>query len=159
MNWPARLRRLGWICFGAMWIPFATMFVGLIGLPEGSYSWSELPLLARTSMLVGGVLAAAAVGLMVASPLTASLTNRSVLVSGLPAEATVLEINDTGMTINQSPVVRMILEVRPPGGSPFRAETEQWIGRLQVHQIQPGAVVQVRYDPQSHSVALDSVPE
>ena len=142
-----------------MWIPFATMFVGLIGLPEGSYSWSDLPLLARASMLVGGVLAAASVGLLVASPLTASLTNQSVLVSGLPAEATVLEIHDTGMTINQSPVVRMVLEVRPPGGGPFRAETEQWIGRLQVPQIQPGTVVQVRYDLKTHSVALDSVPE
>jgi hypothetical protein len=142
-----------------MWVPFATMFVGLIGLPEGSYSWSELPSLARASMVVGGVLAAAAVVLLVASPLTASLTNRSVLVSGLPAEATIVEIHDTGTTINQSPVVRMILEVRPPGGSPFRAEMEQWIGRLEVSQIQPGTVVQVRYDPKSHAVALDSVPD
>lgn len=37
MTLARRMRKLGWMAFTAMWIPFATMFVGMIGLPEGGY--------------------------------------------------------------------------------------------------------------------------
>lgn len=57
MTLAPQMRRLAWIEFTAMWIPFAPMFVGMIGLPEGSYAWVERPALTRSSLLVGGVLA------------------------------------------------------------------------------------------------------
>ncbi|HEX9680090.1 MAG TPA: DUF3592 domain-containing protein [Anaerolineales bacterium] len=154
MTLASRMRRLGWIAFTAMWIPFGTMFVGMIGLPEGSYAWAELPALARYSLLVGGVLAAASTVLLVGAPIASGMTNRSLVARGQPADARILKIWDTGTTINQNPVVRMLLEVRPPGGSTFQAETERLISRLQIPQVQPGAVVRVRYDPQSKAVAI-----
>ncbi|MGH2626787.1 MAG: hypothetical protein ACRDHY_09080 [Anaerolineales bacterium] len=154
MTLPRRMRRLGWIAFTLMWIPFATMFVGMIGLPEGSYDWAELPTLSRYSLLVGGVLAAASTILLVGAPIASGMTNRSLLERGQPADARILQMWDTGTTINQNPVVRMLLEVSPPGGSPFQAEAERLISRLQIPQIQPGAMVRVRYDPQSKAVAI-----
>lgn len=154
MTLARRMRKLGWIAFTAMWIPFATMFVGMIGLPEGNYSWGELPVLSRYSLLVGGALAAASTILLVGAPIASGITNRSLVARGQPAEARILKIWDTGTTINQNPVVRMLLEVRPPGGSTFQAETERLISRLQVPQVQPGAMVRVRYDPQSKAVAI-----
>ncbi len=66
---------------------------------------------------------------------------------GAPAVATVLELWDTGWTINENPRVGLRLEVRPPGDVPFEAKTTAVISRLMVGQIRPGAVLEVRYDP------------
>lgn len=76
--------------------------------------------------------------------------------TGVLAEATVLEIRETGWTVNSIyPVVKLELEVRPPDGQPYQAEVQTLIGRLDVPQLQPGALVAVRYDPRNPSrVAL-----
>lgn len=69
---------------------------------------------------------------------------------GMPAEATVLRIWDTGMTVNKNPVVGFLLEVRPPDEAPWRAETKQLVSRLEIPRVRPGQVVAVRYDPADH---------
>ncbi len=66
---------------------------------------------------------------------------------GAPAAATVLEVWDTGWTINENPQVGLRLEVRPPGDVPFEAKTKMVVSRLVVGQIRPGAALEVRYDP------------
>jgi hypothetical protein len=76
--------------------------------------------------------------------------------TGRPAMARVLKIWDTGMSLNDNPVVGFRLSVHPEGLEPFEAETRAVIGRLDVPQIQPGAELPVKYDPNDHSrVALD----
>lgn len=145
------MRKIGWIAFWLMWIPFVT----LIGLPAGEYAWSELPMHTQYGMALSGLLCAASTLLLVGAPMMAALQNRAVLDKGQPARATILEISDTGTTINNEPVVRMLLEVNTPGGVPFRAEAERLISRLDVPQYQPGAEVQVKYDPQSGEVAVE----
>lgn len=75
---------------------------------------------------------------------------------GTPATARVLRIWDTGVTLNDDPVVGFRLEVRAEGLEPFEAETKALIGRLDVPRIQPGQEVPVRFDPNDHTrVALD----
>jgi hypothetical protein len=66
---------------------------------------------------------------------------------GKPAQATILEINDTGWTINQSPQVRFVLEVQPEEGEPYKAELKSVINRLDVPQFQPGTKLKVMVDP------------
>lgn len=76
--------------------------------------------------------------------------------TGTAATARVLQIFDTGMTLNNDPVVRFRLEVYPTEGEPFEAETKAVIGRLDIPRIQPGAQLQVKYDGNDHTrVALD----
>lgn len=76
--------------------------------------------------------------------------------SGQSAMARVVRIWDTGMTLNGNPVVGFRLEVRPEGAEPFEAETKAVVGRLDVPQVQPGALLPVKYDPNDHTrVALD----
>ena len=142
-----------------MWLPFITMFIGMLGLPNGSYDWAQLPLLARVSIIAAGSLMVASTVLLVGASVASSRANRALLANGQPAQATVLNIRDTGTTINNNPVVRLVLEVQPPGGAPFQAETERLIPRLQVPQVQPGAVVAVRYDPHTKDVALDNTAD
>jgi hypothetical protein len=75
---------------------------------------------------------------------------------GRPARGRVLKIWDTGMSLNDSPIVGFRLEVHADGVEPFEAETKALIGRLDVPQIQPGAELAVKYDPNDHTrVALD----
>jgi hypothetical protein len=76
--------------------------------------------------------------------------------TGEPAEATILQIWDTGMTVNDDPVIRFLLEVHPTGKPDYQAETKLRISRLAISRFQPGAVVPVRIDPRHPKhVALD----
>lgn len=67
--------------------------------------------------------------------------------NGVTAEAEVVEIGDTGVTINDNPQVRLLLEVRPERAGVFMAEVKTVVSRLQVGQIVPGTHVKVLYDP------------
>jgi hypothetical protein len=83
---------------------------------------------------------------------------RALLASGESAEATILNMWDTGMTINDNPRVGLLLEVRPPGRAPFQVEMKRTISRLQISLYQPGTVVQVRYDPNDTTkVAIEQI--
>lgn len=154
MKFSKTMRKLGWLAFTLMWLPFTTLMIAMVRMPEGEYAWTELPLLARFSILIGGAFAGAAAILLVGAPIVSGLQNRAVLNQGLPAEAIILKVTDTGTTINNNPVVRLLLEVHPPNQPIFQAEAERLISRLQIPQVQPGAIVQVKYDPASQSVAL-----
>ena len=75
---------------------------------------------------------------------------------GVSAEATILKVWDTGMTVNEDPVVGLLLEVRPSDTGVYQAETKALISRIDVPQFQPGHVIPVRYDPKDpKEVAID----
>jgi metallo-beta-lactamase class B len=93
--------------------------------------------------------------------LTGEDVNRAVRERGLPALATVLEIRDTGVKVNDDPVVGFRLEVHAEGLPPWQAETRCVVSPLAIPQIQPGAVLAVRYDPLDHArvaIALGDEP-
>ena len=75
---------------------------------------------------------------------------------GEPAEAEIIKIWDTGITVNNNPVVGFLLEVRPAGKPTYQAKTKLRISRLDIPRFQPGALVSVRIDPRDPKhVALD----
>lgn len=78
--------------------------------------------------------------------------------SGLPASAHILEIWDTGITVNEDPVIGMRVEVSPPDGPAYSATIpKSLISRLDIPRFQPGATVSVRIDPRDPDrVALDA---
>lgn len=81
--------------------------------------------------------------------------NEKLLKEGVSAQATILKIWDTGVTLNDNPQVGMLLEVQAQDREPFRVEMKSIISRIAIAQIQPGRVVPVRYNPQNPSeVAL-----
>jgi hypothetical protein len=157
MKSAASMRRIGWLCFSLGWIPFTGIFIGMMGMPNGSYDWVELPVIARYSMIGTGVMFGLAMLLIFGSYLFSAALYQSVIKNGQLAEATILGLRDTGTTVNQNPLVHLTLEVHPRDLTPnFQAETEMLVSRLQIPQIQPGAVVNVRYDPESKEVAIVS---
>ena len=71
--------------------------------------------------------------------------------------ATIAAIHDTGITINNDPVVDFDLDVQPAGGKPFRSAARSLVSRLAVPRIQPGRTLPVKYDPaQPGRTAIDA---
>ncbi len=66
---------------------------------------------------------------------------------GITAEAEVLEVRDTGTTINDDPQIALLLEVRPTMGAVFQAELKTLVSRLEVANYRPGCKAVVLYDP------------
>jgi hypothetical protein len=87
------------------------------------------------------------------------MTNRAVLSHGVSAPAVIQKVWETGTVMNETnPQIGILLEVRPANKPAYQAETKMFISMLQVPQFQPGAVVQVKYDPQNPAkVAVDAV--
>ncbi|HEY3359527.1 MAG TPA: hypothetical protein VGQ83_40120 [Polyangia bacterium] len=78
-------------------------------------------------------------------------------IGGLPAQARVLGLAQTGAVMNYQPQIRADLEVLPLGGAPpFRATVVQFVNAISIPLIQPGAMVPVRIDLMNPmNVALD----
>jgi hypothetical protein len=84
--------------------------------------------------------------------------NSAVLKTGVSAPAVIISVADTGTTMNDSPQVRLTLQVTPAERPPFQAIATTFVGRLQVGMIVPGASVTVKYDPNDISkVAIESL--
>ena len=76
--------------------------------------------------------------------------------NGLPASGRVLKIWETGVRVNDNPVVGFLLEIHAEGIPPYEAETKALISVLWIPRIQPGEILPVKYDPDDPSrVALD----
>lgn len=77
--------------------------------------------------------------------------------TGEPATARIIEIWDTGMTVNDDPVIGLRVEVSRADGSAYTTTIEKsLVSRVHIPQFQPGSTVAVRIDPQdSANVVLD----
>jgi Short C-terminal domain len=67
--------------------------------------------------------------------------------NSITADAVVLDVRDTGTTINNDPLVALQLEVRPSMAATFQAEYKTLVSRLEVDQYRPGCKAVVLYDP------------
>ncbi|MDR3387859.1 MAG: hypothetical protein P4L92_12480 [Rudaea sp.] len=77
---------------------------------------------------------------------------------GVAATATIVDIWDTGWSVNDEPVVGMHVQVQPPDGAAFQATIKRYvISRIAAAQPRPGQVIAVRFDPADPGiVAIDS---
>jgi hypothetical protein len=73
--------------------------------------------------------------------------SRELQKTGLPAEGRVVGIWDTGITVNNDPVVRLLVDVFPPDQPSYRTTIpKSLISRVHVPQFQPGSRVPLRVD-------------
>ena len=73
--------------------------------------------------------------------------DRSILQNGIPAQARIMSVQQTGVMVNDQPQITFDLEVRPPGGIPYRAQTKAVIPLVNIPQFQPGAEMPVKIHP------------
>ena len=99
------------------------------------------------------------VGVFVGRLVMNGMKNRAVLAHGESAPAVILKSWQSGTVMNDiNPQIGLLLEVRPANRPAFQAETKMFISMMQIPQFQPGAVLQVKYDPNDTSkVAVDAI--
>jgi hypothetical protein len=72
---------------------------------------------------------------------------REILTTGVPAQARILQLGETGMYVNNNPAVDILLEVHPQGRPPYQVQTRMVVSMIRLPAIQPGNIVPVKYDP------------
>lgn len=88
--------------------------------------------------------------------LKGSAERSRILSKGVPAQATIMRIWETGMRVNHQPQVGFELQVHPPNAQPYVTQTTMVVSALAIPRIQPGTVVPCKFDPSDPSkVALN----
>jgi hypothetical protein len=154
MRLAKQMRRSGAGLFALMGISFVIGFIGLVTGTHSSFKFEDLPPHVHDPLLLGALLLPPTLALFFGAEIARILADRALLARGESAEARILRIWKTGVRINKRPVVRVLLEVRPRYQQPFQAETERHLSVLQRVQIYPGAVVPVKYNPDTLEVTI-----
>lgn len=110
------------------------------------------------SAIVPIVLVVGILGLLMSSQ---AKTNK-LLQTGTPAQGRILQLGTTGQSVavmgHRHLKLVLTVEVQSPFGAPYVATFEQLISELQIPSVQPGAIVELRIDPQNpQRIALASV--
>jgi hypothetical protein len=89
----------------------------------------------------------------------ANRARNRLLQSGTPAPAIIQRAWEVSHADDATNIVMGFqLQVTPPGAAPFLTDTEASVGMAALHLFQPGALVQVRYDPlDTKTVALEKL--
>lgn len=114
-----------------------------MGIPDiMQYSW--------IIAVAGAVFAVLIVWRVVGGLLKGQARDKKLLQTGAPATAQILSVQATGASVSygghRQPQVALALQVHPQAGQPFQAQLVTYVSELQIPQVQPGAVLQVRYD-------------
>ena len=72
---------------------------------------------------------------------------QQILAIGVSGTAVVQKAWQTNISINQTPMTGLLLEVEAPNQTPFQVEVKKLIPFVQMGQIQPGSRVAVKFDP------------
>jgi len=76
--------------------------------------------------------------------------------TGLPGKALIKEVHDTGVTINNSPQVKLLLEIKNSLGQKYTTTIRTLVSRLNPQLYQPGMTIPVLIDPaDDNKVVID----
>jgi hypothetical protein len=93
---------------------------------------------------------------IVGSLMLMSARMNHILRNGEPAEATILDMQHTGVRVNSQPMLKFRLQVQPTYGASYEAETQRIIPFGMMGHLMLGMAVPVKYDPRKpEMVALD----
>ncbi len=110
---------------------------------------------AMTNIIIWTVVAFVIGGIIIVFARRAMKPNANLLKTGVPAQAKILNVWQTGMMINNNPQVGMLLEVNGPGGT-YQTETKVVIPMINIPQFQPGVTLPAKVDPTNpKKIALD----
>ena len=99
------------------------------------------------SLLCGLVITVAAIAIPIYIMRNNQKKMQNLVATGIQGEATILQLEDTGMRINDNPRIAVVLEVRLPGYPPYQVRKTMTVPMIRMSQVQVGAVVAVMADP------------
>jgi hypothetical protein len=86
----------------------------------------------------------------------ANQATQQLLMTGVPATATILQLQDAGMRVNDNPQVNVMLEIDSSQFGKYQAVVQSIIPMIKLAQVQPGQMINVKIDPSNpQRVALD----
>ena len=94
------------------------------------------------------VIIAVVFGLVFLPMIRGSMRSSKLMQTGVSAQAQILKVWQTGMSVNDQPQLGLLLQVQPTDGTPpFQAEAKKVVPLVQIPQFQPGGMLEVKYDP------------
>lgn len=126
----------------------------------GATGGDAAPKPVRAAALGAAIVAVAVlgVGVMLFSFLGPECARDELLKTGVAAKGVIVGIEDTGNRYNDQPQVILKVRVEPEGGDTYETETKMIISPVYLPQFQPGARVNLKYDPADRmKIAVDSV--
>jgi hypothetical protein len=139
----------------AVWL----IFVGLVQVAMGAgAAFAE----AQADGSSGGYFIAAAVMLPIGLVLliigivlaVKSKGTRSIIESGIAGTGTVVSADETGVRVNDQPMLIFTLDVEAPGLAPYRASSRSTVPFLAVSQLSQGMKLPVKIDPENNQKVL-----
>lgn len=122
------------------------VFLQFQDLPDIGIGWTTLIIVFVVFILLVTVIPSL---LMVRRVFGSLKQTQTLPATGGQAQAQILQLRDTGMTLNDNPQIEVLLEVRPMNRPAYQTQTRCYISRLRIPQVQPGATVNVKIDPQN----------
>ena len=81
--------------------------------------------------------------------------NQQLVATGMPGQAMIVQMGDTGVRINNQPRLSLTLDVHPVQGmshfAAFRTTHETTVPMMAMARVAPGTTVPVKLDPQNPS--------
>lgn len=146
MVWDRRMRRAGWAVFFIMWVPFAVMLYTVVADDEMDF---VRPLAIFCILFILVFL------LLFGSFPVGRYEQDRIRRAGIPAEAVVLSVTDTGTSYNDQPMVVVALEVHPPYDAVFTATVECLMPYYSGEELTPGRKVRVIFTEGTRDVVID----
>ena len=75
--------------------------------------------------------------------------NKRLAIQGVEASAILLNLEQTGLYVNNLPQVKMQLQVHPLTGRNFVSETREVVNFIDLSQLQVGCTLKVKYNPEN----------
>jgi hypothetical protein len=118
---------------------------GLIGLAAGIFA----PLAAgdTTGAIFGvvfGLIFIAIFGGVFVGIFKPIMEQKKLLKEGTPVKGEILEISDTGVTLNDSPQIKLKIRVIPTVGSPYETTMKTFVSRINPNVYMPGQTVDLK---------------
>jgi hypothetical protein len=112
---------------------------------------------ADQTKLIARIIAVAIIGMLAITlgpKLFHKVRDQRLMQTGTAAPGVITGLDETGDYVNREPEIEITVEVTPAEGEPFTAKTVKVLGPLDLKRYEVGAKVDVRYDPDSHRIAL-----
>ena len=102
------------------------------------------------------IILAAMFGLFYKLLIAPALNRKRLLKIGIARIATVMDVIDTGVTINKNPQVKLIVQLKNKTGQPYMAGCDVLVSRINPNCFFPGMEVPVKIDPENEkNIILD----
>lgn len=76
-----------------------------------------------------------------------SQMKRRLMQEGIEAEAVLLNMEQTGLYVNNQPQIKLQVQVQPPTGRNFVSEIREVLTLIDLSQLRIGSTLKVKYNP------------